>query len=307
MAAGALTLDAHPLTPTVGAEVHDVGLTTNAGLARIGPSLPRELAERGVLVFREQHAATPDHQLVLARTLGTPVPSPIGEPPTREVVRIIHDADAPPTENIWHVDHSFQAAPPRATVLRAIEIPTVGGDTLFADMRAVWRDTPERVRDLVRGLRAVHDIAKWAAPERADELRAAAPVTAHPAVVSHPVTGEEILYVNAAYTTGFEGLAEQDATALLDFLLRRVHTPEAQCRVRWAPGTIVLWDNLTVQHYATGDYMPERRVMDRVVVAGDAPQAARPAGDRSSEATLSDAETDAPARLSLADRAGKTP
>jgi taurine dioxygenase len=242
---------ARPLTPTIGAEVDRVDLTAPmpAGLA---DALRGLLTVHGVLVFREQRGMTCSQQLALARAFG---PVDLGTTP----VRIVHDADVPPTENIWHVDHSFRPGPPIGAVLRAIEVPAAGGDTLFADMRAVWRRLPSQVRDLVHDLRATHDIAKWAPEQRVDELHVLAPVVTHPAVRVHPVSGEKILFVDTAYTTAFVGMKASDSVALLDYLLRQTQVPEVQCRVRWEPGSVVVWDNRAVQHYATGDYLPARQ------------------------------------------------
>ena len=211
---------------------------------------------------------TRENQLAFARAFGAVERPPNGEASNPDVVRIVHDANAPPTENIWHVDHSFREAPPLGAVLRAIELPTVGGDTLFADLRTVWRCLPNNVRGVIRPLRAVHDISKWAPAERVAELRNAAPAVSHPAVRIHPETGEEILFVNAAYTTSFVQVDSSDSAALLDFLLRQVHLPEVQCRLRWQTGTVAIWDNRSLQHYAVGDYYPERRVMERVTICG---------------------------------------
>lgn len=256
-----------PITPTVGAEIAEVDLSVPLTDEFVA-SLRALLLTHGVLVFRAQEGMTRAHQVAFARALGPLERSPIGEASQPDVVRIVHDAAAPPTENIWHVDQSFRPAPPLGAVLRAIEVPAVGGDTLFADLRAVWRRIPDNVRAVVRGLRAAHDIAKWAPVERVEELHAAAPVTTHPAVRTHPETHEEILFVNAAYTTSFVDIDASDSLQLLDFLLRQVHVPEVQCRVRWQPGTVVVWDNRSLQHYATGDYYPARRVMERVSIGG---------------------------------------
>jgi taurine dioxygenase len=264
------------ITPAVGAEVADVDLSAPL-TDELVAALRALLLIHGVLVFRGQNTMSREDHLAIASAFGPIERSPIGERSHPDLVRIVHNLDAPPTENIWHVDHSFRPAPPLGAVLRAIEIPTVGGDTLFADLRAVWRRVPDDVRAVVRGLRATHDIAKWAPTERVEELRAAAPVVTHPVVRIHPETHEEILFVNAAYTTSFVGVEPSDSVALLEFLLRQVNVPEVQCRVRWRTGTVVLWDNRSVQHYATGDYLPERRVMERVVIAGDPVLGANPA------------------------------
>lgn len=260
-------VEVDPITPTVGAEIRDVDLAAPL-TEEFAASLRATLLIHGVLVFRGQHAMTREHQVALARVFGAVERSPRGEASDPDVVRIVHDASAPPTENVWHVDHSFRTAPPFGAVLRAIEVPAVGGDTLFADLRAVWRRLPDSVQAVVRGLHAVHDVAKLAPAKCVAELHAAAPVVNHPAVRIHPETHEEVLFVNAAYTTSFVGVESSDSTALLDFLLRQVHLPEVQCRLRWQPGTVAVWDNRSLQHYAVGDYFPERRVMERVSIGG---------------------------------------
>jgi taurine dioxygenase len=215
-----------------------------------------------------------DSQLAFARCFGDLETYPAGERSHPQIVRIEHGVDAPPTENIWHSDMSFRKDPPLGAVLRGIDVPEVGGDTLFADMRDVWTRVPEKIQTVARGLGAHHDIAKWADASVAESLREAAPIVTHPIVRVHPETKEELLFVNAAYTTAVAGMDAADSAALLDFLFRQVTVPEVQCRVRWEPGTVVLWDNRSVQHYAAGDYLPAGRIMERVSIAGDPVQGA---------------------------------
>lgn len=222
------------------------------------------LSVHGVLVFRQSPDLPREHLIRLAAVFGTIERSPRGDPVTPEIARIVHDANAPPTENIWHVDHSFRQSPPMGTVLRAVETPSAGGDTLFADLRAVWQRLPDSVRELLSGLDAVHDIAKWAPLDRADELHALAPPVTHAAVLRHHESERDILYVNAGYTTEFVGTDQAEGKILLDYLSRMVTVPEVQLRVRWEPGTIAVWDNTSMQHYAVGDYFPARRVMERI-------------------------------------------
>jgi taurine dioxygenase len=255
------------MTPAVGVEVTGVDLAQPQPEASLA-SLRMLLLRHGVLVFRAQSALTRAGQIAFARHFGVPEVLPRGDPDDPEIVRIEHGPDAPPTENIWHCDMSFRPAPPLGAVLRAIEVPEAGGDTLFADMRDVWARLPDSVRSTLRQLRATHDIAKWASPDLAETLRTAAPVHPHPVVAIHPETAEEILFVNVAYTTRLDRLSEADSDALLESLFREVAVPEVQCRVRWEPGTVVVWDNRSVQHYACGDYLPARRVMERVSLAG---------------------------------------
>ena len=263
-------MESSPLTPRLGSVITGVDLSRplDGGL---DTALRAALLDRGVLAFPgQQHLDRPAH-VALARVFGDVLRQPNGLPSQPEVVRIEHGPAAPPTENIWHMDLSFLPTPPSGAVLRAIETPSVGGDTLFADMRAVVEDLPEAVRSTLSGLSAVHDIAKWIAGDKAGELRVAAPPVEHPVIRAHPESGRPVLNVNRAYTTAISGAEDDPAGAqLLEFLLARVAVPEVQCRIRWEPGHVVVWDNRTVQHYAVGDYLPARRVMERIAITAPA-------------------------------------
>ncbi len=265
MALPAARIAVEPITPVLGAEIHDLDLSVPIG-GDLAAELNAALHRYGVLVFRGQATMSRADQVALARVFGPVLRSRLADAEEPDIVRIVHDKDRPATENIWHVDHSFERIPPLGAVLRAIEIPPAGGDTLFADMRAVWRRLPPQVRGLLVDLEAVHDVAKCAPASRAEELHAAAPPTRHPVMRIHPDTGDEILFVNAAYTTCFPGVEPAEGRALLDFLLQQVAVPEVQCRLRWQAGTVAVWDNRSMQHYAVGDYYPSRRVMDRVSI-----------------------------------------
>lgn len=267
---------ARPITPRLGSEV-DLDLT-----AELVPDTVRELRalllDRAVLVFPAQHGLTRSRHLAFARAFGVLERYGNGEAAELDLVRIVHDAETPPTENIWHVDRSFAPAPPSGAVLRAVQVPDAGGDTVFADMRAVWQRLPGSVREVVWGLTATHDIAKWIPDDRALPLRAAAPPWSHPLVCAHPETGVPVLNVNPAYTTAIDDLPATESSSLLHYLFAQIAVPEVQCRIRWAADTVVMWDNGAVAHYAVGDYMPARRVMERVAIAGRAVRAAeRPA------------------------------
>lgn len=260
-------MDTRPLTPRLGTTVH--GLDLSGGITdEEAAELWSLLLDRAVLVIPEQVGISRDDHVTFARRFGTIERSPSGEATHPDVVRIVHGPQAPPTENIWHQDMSFRQRPLLGSVLRAVEIPPVGGDTLFADMRAVWDDLNPKVQAVVLGLRATHDISKWAAPELADELRAVAAPVDHPVVRVHPDTGRPVLNVNHAYTRRLIGLDESASRAMLDYLFSRVTVPEVQVRIRWEPGTVVLWDNRSVQHYATADYHPAVRIMERVTISG---------------------------------------
>lgn len=257
-----------PITAVFGAEVGPIDLERPFDDATVG-ALRAALLAHGVLVFRQSPDLAREHLIRLARVFGTIEQGPRADPANPEITCIVHDVAAPPTENIWHVDHSFRPAPPIGAVLRAAELPPAGGDTLFADMRAVWQRLPASVREMLTGMEATHDIAKWAPPDRADNLRIMAPPTTHAAKWRHPGSEHDILYINEGYTTGFIGVDPHESQILLDYLSRMVAVPEVQIRLRWSPGTIAVWDNRSMQHYAVGDYFPARRIMERISLGAD--------------------------------------
>lgn len=255
-----------PLTGSVGAAVHEVelGRLTAPDVTRIR----KELLHFGVLVLRGQQDASRDDHIAFGELLGDLERSPspvVGHP---ALTHIVHDAHHPASENIWHSDQSFRRSPPSGSVLRAVELPAAGGDTLFADMRQAYARLAPGLRQAVAALSAVHDVAKWMSPAAATAAHEHVPPVAHPLVVAHPVSGQSILFVNEAYTTQVLDVSATDSAALLDHLLRQVSTPELQCRVRWDEGTVVVWDNRSMQHYAVADYHPSTRRMDRVTMAG---------------------------------------
>jgi len=179
----------------------------------------------------------------------------------------------------WHSDNTFMQEPPLGSILKAVELPNLGGDTCFASAVAAYEALSEAVRGMIDGLRAVHDITKPMSraiaagifdPARLPALQAEHPPVEHPVVRTHPVTGQKALYVNGNSTTRIVGLSDRENDLLLPFLNDHIRSPEFQCRLRWEPHTIAFWDNRLVQHYAVPDYT-ERRVMHRVTLAGEKP------------------------------------
>jgi taurine dioxygenase len=161
------------------------------------------------------------------------------------------------------------------SILRAVELPPLGGDTLWADMHAAYDllddDTKASISDLV----ARHDYTRafgWALdPEGQERMRAKHPTVEHPIVRTHPETGRKALYVNAAFTCGIVGMDDAEAAPLLQKLERQAWLPDVQCRFRWRPGSVAFWDNRATQHCVSNDFLPQRRVMERVTVVGDRP------------------------------------
>jgi taurine dioxygenase len=261
-----------PLTPHIGAEIDDVDLAGPLDDELVA-EIQRALLEWKVIFFRDQAALTAERHLEVARLWGEPEANPFF--PTGDSVavsRLAKDAQAMGLENIWHSDHSFMAAPALGSVLRSIEVPPAGGDTMWADMGAAYDNLPDDVKERVDGRTAIHDwVPTWGSlmsAEQIAELRETLPAVEHPVVVRHPRTGRRLLYVNEPFTTQIVGLPPEEGRALLDYLVLQARIPEFQVRFRWTPDSVAIWDNTATQHYAINDYYPRRRVMERVAIAG---------------------------------------
>ena len=258
-----------PLAATIGAEVAGVDLR-----APIDDELFAELdaarREWKVLCFRDQ-PLTPEQLAVLALRWGDLTDDTLAGgsaiEPVDNVVVFERNADIVGLENEWHSDGTFRPVPTAGTLLQAIEVPPVGGDTHFADLAAAYDNLPEDLRARAAGLLAVHDwsINAYAGKYGADleEFRRLHPPVEQPVVIRHPDTGRPTLMVNRLFTREIVGLAPAESASLLEALCSMVDLPELQCRWRWEPGSIAFWDNLAVNHYGASDYHPQRRVMAR--------------------------------------------
>lgn len=184
----------------------------------------------------------------------------------------------------WHTDWSFQATPPAGTCLYGIAIPPAGGDTLFANQHLALRDMPSELRQRIEGRSAVHSARGGYAPDgmygerdkasdRSMDIRpsdAAQATQTHPLVRRHPETGEPALFGCAGYIIAIEGLSDDDSLTLLLDLLAWQTRDEFIYRHVWRPGTLVMWDNRSLLHRATGGYEGHDRLLHRTTIAGHA-------------------------------------
>jgi taurine dioxygenase len=268
-------LDIRPLTPTIGAEVHNIDLRE---LCDDGTwaELDKAFMDHKVLFFRDQHITTEQH-VAFCRQFGELEVHPFipAKPGFPEVIVLLSNEKRRGNENTWHSDVTWRQVPSLGSMLRAVEIPPVGGDTLFADMEAAYNGLDDGTRDRIDGLVAVHDFTKvfggLKSGAEMDELREKYPPSEHPVVRTHPVTGRKSLYVNAGFTSHVKGLPEEESAILLRHLYRQAAIPEYQCRFRWEVDSLALWDNRCAQHYAVSDYWPSTRSMERVTIVGDRP------------------------------------
>ena len=267
-----------PVTTVVGAQVAGADLSVPLPDAQ-RHAIEQALLEYGVLFFSGQDIG-PDEHKAFARQFGEISAPPFTPKYGSDPELVVLDQVTPKGEGAdqWHSDNTFMAEPPMGSILRAVVLPSVGGDTCFANMAAAYEALSPPMRGFVDGLSAVHDITRplekaiAAGHSNADlaAVQAKWPPVTHPVVRTHPVTGKGVLFVNGNSTTRIAGLEERESELLLGFLIDHVRSPAFQCRFRWEPGAVAFWDNRTVQHYAVPDYT-ERRVMHRVTLAGDRP------------------------------------
>jgi len=266
------------MSPTIGAEIGGVRIGGDID-DELRAELRRALLEWKVLVFRDQHIERKD-QRAFAELWGELESHPFfkyTQPGQTEadVATLAKDASSWGNENNWHNDVTWHTNPSFAAVLRAVEIPPVGGDTLWSDTGLAYDLLPDDLRERIDPLVAEHDwitsFGMQMTPEQRDLLRPEFPPVQHPVVRVIPETGRKVLFVNMIFTQKIVGLDAQESDALLTTLYRHCMRPEFQVRLRWQPDTVVMWDNRSCQHYASSDYFPQRRVMDRISIVGDVP------------------------------------
>lgn len=273
-----------PSGPVLGAEV--AGLRVGETIAiETAATLRSLLLRHKVLFFRDLDLSHDEH-LTLARVWGDLEGHPVikhvaGYPEILDIRgsegRVEDDAGNQRFKTLdkWHADVTFRQAPSMGAVLRARDLPAIGGDTLWADAAAAYDGLADDVKARIEGRTATHDLlfdfGDRIAPEARAAFAAQFPPQHHPIVRTHPETGERVLFVNASFTSGIDGMEDAEGAALLSHLLDRFKVPEYQVRFRWSPNAVVIWDNRATQHYPVADYWPARRHMERVTIQGDVP------------------------------------
>ncbi len=275
-----------PVTPVIGAEIGDIDLRETLDDPTY-QALRQALVRHKVLFFRDQDI-TPAQHVALARRFGELEVHPVfpHHPDHPELVLLGGNKDAKGRENIYHSDVSWRAVPSMGSMLRCVECPPMGGDTIWVNMAQAYAGLPDDVKARIDGLEAVHDLmpgfgARMSPEERLVNREKFPPAT-HPVVRTHPESGEKILYVNEGFVTHLANygahiqyrvgadfrLGELD---LLQYLYRQATVPEYQVRLKWRPNTIAFWDNRSTQHYAVQDYFPAVRRMMRATIIGERP------------------------------------
>lgn len=276
------TLDIRPASATTGAEIHGVDLTEPL-THRTYREIRNALNNYGVIFFRDQHL-TPGQHVAFAEWFGEILVTDFMNPvPDYPMITII-GKEPEQTRNVggnWHTDHPFNDIPPLGSILIARELPSVGGDTMFASMYDAYDRLSEGLKRTLEGMRAVQskrsafDPKKLSAERRvgAEEVaqldaRTEIYEAIHPVCPRHPESGRKVLYVNPNYTSRFEGWTVEESEPLLQYLYSHATRPENTCRFRWRPGSIAFWDNRSTLHLALNDYHGKRRIMHRITIEG---------------------------------------
>ncbi len=284
-----------PLAAAMGAEICgvDCSTVTDAQFAEIEQALFRHK----MIYFRGQRLTHAD-QSAFSRRFGPFAADAYtqGVPGFPEVQPLIKEADER-TGHVfgsgWHTDSPFLAEPPAISILRSVEIPPFGGDTIWANNALAYRTLSATMRGVVDGLkvhmsigRVVESTQQYGTPSDSptgrlaatkdgrtlpDDLIAKIQGAVHPLVRTHPVTGEKALYCDGSYTVGIDGMSPPEAAAIIDFLVAHSTHPAFTCRLRWEPNMLVMWDNRLCIHQAFNDYDGYRREMYRTTIAGDRP------------------------------------
>jgi taurine dioxygenase len=176
----------------------------------------------------------------------------------------------PDGEVYFHSDHCFVAKPPAGTMLYAMEIPSRGGNTVFANVYAAYDSLPEAMKDRLRDLSALNVYDLGGAPaKRMKSIPPDAASYVHPVVRVHPVTKRKALYVNRLMTYRIEGVSNAESESLLDYLFDYQEQRQFLYEHVWIPGDIILWDNRCTLHARTDFEANERRLLRRITLASD--------------------------------------
>jgi taurine dioxygenase len=277
-----------PLTPTIGAAISGIELAAAPSPAEI-EAVREALRRHKVLFFRRQQLTVSEF-VAFARAFG-PLQtygcfSTDGSPTDKgamhqhpEVHVFEYDASRRGKEAFWHFDVLPNRRPARAAMLRARIVPEVGGDTLFCELETLYQGLPPSRKDRLEDAVGVYDLhferrlARFRGKSEREVMALSdEPFFEAPLVVRRPCDGRKVLFVNPAFLVGIKDAVPTESEAIAADLRARIARPEGQCRFRWDIDDVAFWDNGSCLHYATNDYFPGRRVMERVTLLDDAPR-----------------------------------
>ncbi len=273
-------IDIQPLSPSLGSIIYGLDLSQ--------PLTPEELTElravwldRQVIILRGQPLSSSQY-LSFAKQMGTPDIYPFlqgleGFPEITPVLK--KETETVNFGGVWHSDTTYQPCPPMATMLHALELPPVGGDTLFANQIEAYEALSEGLKETLSTLKIICRADKATAmATRADRIaeqerdtKAENLIGIHPVIRTHPETGKKAIYINRAHSCHFQGWSMAESDGLLNFLYAHQIKEEFQCRHVWQKGDLAIWDNRCTLHYPINDYHGHRRLLHRITLKGEKP------------------------------------
>ena len=276
------------LTCAIGAELIDVDLAEAIENDDLFGTIHEAWIEHQVLFARNQNLSDAEHA-AFARRFGELEDHPISKSVDEEpgIIKLYKTPEMAPVryEASWHHDATFRDEPPKGSVLRCVECPSVGGDTMWANMQLAYDRLPDHLKELLDGMKAHHSLSSVLGAAYRDEKRHEFgrdfPDAEHPVVRTHPVTGIKSLFTGAFMVhlsnfynnkntrVGYDW--QPGANNLMNHLLAQATIPEYQVRWHWTPNSVAIWDNCSTQHYAVMDYEPCHRKMHRATIKGDKP------------------------------------
>jgi taurine dioxygenase len=276
------TIEARPLSPALGAEISGFDIAAGIDDEQFA-ELRQAYIDYGVIFLRDQDI-TPEQHIAFAERWGRINVNRFFEAVETHPVIAEVRKEADQKANIgssWHTDHSYDQVPAMGSILYAREVPSVGGDTLFASMYAAYDALSDGLKQMLLTMKAEHS-SRHAFGEVAyldsdlDDLGsrlgntdAATQDSLHPVIIKHPLSGRSALYVNGDFTVKFAGWSKDESQPLLDYLYAHASRNEFTCRFNWRKGSIAIWDNRATHHCALNDYHGERRLMHRITIDGE--------------------------------------
>ncbi len=267
---------AEPLTPSIGALIS--GISLNKLSKDDVEQLYHALIKHQVIFFRNQELS-PESHMNLAESLGEIDPGHPVYPHVegyQSIVLLKNDGNNKPDTNDWHKDLTFKSNPPFASILHGINVPNVGGDTLWASMSAAYDQLSEGWKNQLENLEAIHDMGtfrndyyKEGGVDSVNSALKNVGSAVHKVIETHPVSGLKYLNVNQAFTRNIVNESQGPSDQILQFLFQHINKPEFQVRFHWKDNSVAIWDNRITQHYAICDYLPKLRHMQRITVIND--------------------------------------
>ena len=265
------------LTPSIGAEISGVSLNKDLNSVTM-EKIYSALIKHQVIFFRDQDIS-PETHLKLAESLGDIDPGHPVYPHVegyQSIVLLRNDVDNKPDTNDWHKDLTFKSNPPFASILHGINVPKVGGDTLWASMSAAYDSLPDGWKEHLEGLEAIHDMGTFrndfyneGGIDSVNSALKKVGSAVHKVIETHPISGLKYLNVNQSFTRNIVNESQGPSDHILQFLFQHITKPEFQVRFHWENNSIAIWDNRITQHYAVCDYLPSFRHMQRITVSND--------------------------------------